>query len=233
MSMRSARVALGTAALAVCATMLGAGPASAHDDHGSRGDERRSVTLRAHLSELNDSGASGRATVRIKDGQIQRVTVRARGLSPDLPHAQHIHYGQDALNECPGLVQDVDGDGRLTTLEGVPAYGPIAVSLTTRGDTSPASGLVVDRFPVSRDGRLAYHRSDLAFTDVAGAGAGGTVGSAADVLAAIRAGEGVVVIHGIDYDGNGTYSFSKEGASDLDPSLPAEATDPAVCGLLR
>ena len=47
-------------------------------------------------------------------------------------------------------------------------------------------------------------------------------------------GEGVVVIHGLDYDGNGTYNVSDpEGVSELDPALPAEATDPAVCGLLH
>jgi hypothetical protein len=34
--------------------------------------------------------------------------------------------------------------------------------------------------------------------------------------------------------GTCTYSFSDpEGASELDWSLPAEATDPAVCGVLR
>lgn len=41
-----------------------------------------------------------------------------------------------------------------------------------------------------------------------------------------------MVLHGIDSDGNGNgngkYSFSQpQGASELDPGLPAEATDPA------
>jgi len=39
-------------------------------------------------------------------------------------------------------------------------------------------------------------------------------------------------VHGVDYNGNGKYDFS-QGKSDLDPSLPAEATDPALCGVLR
>ena len=34
-----------------------------------------------------------------------------------------------------------------------------------------------------------------------------------------------------DYDQNGKYSGSKK--SDLDPSLPTEATDPALCGALH
>jgi hypothetical protein len=43
----------------------------------------------------------------------------------------------------------------------------------------------------------------------------------------------VVVIHGVDYNGNGTYDFDSAGASELDPMLPAEATDPATCGVLK
>ena len=40
--------------------------------------------------------------------------------------------------------------------------------------------------------------------------------------------------HPVDYDGNGTYNLSSpEGASELNPNLPAEPTDPALCGVLR
>ena len=53
------------------------------------------------------------------------------------------------------------------------------------------------------------------------------------VLRAINSGKGVVVIHGVNPNGNGTYDFDGAGASELDPSLPAEATDPALCGVLR
>ena len=50
---------------------------------------------------------------------------------------------------------------------------------------------------------------------------------------AIRRGEAVVVIHGVDYNDNGTYDFDSAGKSDLDPKLPEEATAPATCGVLR
>lgn len=235
MNKRFSTAALGTSALALCAVgVLGAGPATAHDsDRGSMGGHQGATVLKADLTELNDSGASGKATVVLQDGMIKHINVKARGLTPDAPHAQHIHYGDDALNECPTLAQDADDDGRLNTLEGVPAYGPVVVSLTTRGDTSPASLLAVDRFPVAEDGRYTYKRSNIAFTDVAGTGYGAGGGTAEQIREAVLAGEGVLVIHGIDYDGNGAYSVSKGGASELDPSLPAEATDPAVCGLLH
>jgi hypothetical protein len=54
-----------------------------------------------------------------------------------------------------------------------------------------------------------------------------------EVAKAIRNGEAVVVLHGVDYNHNGMYDFAGAGASELDPSLPAEATDPAACGVLR
>lgn len=233
------RAALGASALAIIAAVtLGAGPALAHGPDSSSNNKgaQKTVTLTANLTELNGSGASGTATAVVRNQLIRHIEIHASGLTPDAPHAQHIHYGDQALNECPTLAQDANGDGRLNTLEGVPAYGPVVVSLNTTGDTTPASFLDVTRFPVSQDGQLDYSRDHIEFTDVAGTGypgAGGT-GTAKQIADAIRDGEGVVVIHGIDYDGNGSYNFSDpEGASELDPALPAEATDPAACGVLR
>jgi hypothetical protein len=194
------------------------------------------VTLHAVLTELNGSGASGTATAVVKNQKIEHIEVHAEGLTPDAPHAQHIHYGNDALNECPTLALDTNRDGRLNTVEGIPAYGPVVVSLNTTGDTTPASFLDVARFPVSHDGIFDYSRNNIEFTDVAGTGypGAGGLGTAKQIADAIRDGEGVLVIHGLDYDGNGTYNFSDpEGGSELTPSLPAEATDPAVCGVLR
>jgi len=110
------------------------------------------------------------------------------------------------------------------------------VSLNTSGDTTPASFLDVSRFPVAKNGSYNYLRTNIRFTDVAGTGYPGAegLGTAAQIAEAIRDGEGVVVIHGNDYDGNGTYNLSDpEGASELDPTLPAEATDPVACGVLH
>ena len=225
--------AASTAALTLCAVAsVGVAPTLAHNTPKGKGAEK-TVTLSADLTQLNGSGASGTATAVVRNQKIQHIEVHAHGLTPDAPHAQHIHYGEQALNECPTLALDENADGRINTIEGVPAYGPVVVSLTTTGDTSPASLLAVERFPVAKGGEYHYSRDNIEFTDVAGTGYDGGAGTAKQIADAIRAGEGVVVIHGIDYDGNGTYSFSEEGASELDPSLPAEATDPAACGVLR
>jgi hypothetical protein len=172
----------------------------------------------AHLDPLNNSGVSGHAKVRSHHRKLH-IDVHARGLAKDLPHAQHIHYGEQARHECPTVGKDDNnGDFRLTTSEGAPAYGPVRVSLTTSGDTSPESVLAVDRYPTAPNGKVHYER---------------TTRTSGEVARAIRRGEAVVVIHGVDYNGNGAYDFDSAGKSELDPSLPAEATDPAVCGVLR
>ena len=178
----------------------------------------RTVQLDADLQTLNDSGASGHVHAEFK-GHKAHVQIKARGLAKNLPHAQHLHFGADARNECPSVFDDANADHRLNVAEGVPAYGPILKSLTTSGDTSPKSGLAVDRFPTTPKGIETYERT-INFAPGA-------------VLRAITSGKGVVVIHGVDHNGNGEYDFDGAGASELDPTLPAEATDPALCGVLR
>ena len=176
------------------------------------------TVVRAHLDPLNNSGITGTAKVTFQ-GDDAHVSIDAYGLAPNLPHAEHIHFGMEARHECPTFKDDTDLDFRLNTTEGLPAYGPIKKSLTTRGDTSPASALAVDRFPTAPGGVIHYDRTIK-------------IGSA-KLMRAIEAGKTVLVVHGIDYNKDGAYDFASAGKSDLDPTLPAEATDPATCGVLR
>jgi hypothetical protein len=176
------------------------------------------VHLHAHLNPLNNSGARGNSDV-VFHGHRAHVDVDAYRLARNLPHAEHIHFGAEARHECPSVFDDRNGDFRLNTTDGLPAYGPIRKSLTTRGDTSPDSALAVTRFPTAPKGAIHYDRR-INF-------------SSAAVARAIRTGKGVIVIHGIDYNNNGKYDFKSAGRSDLDRRLPAEATDPALCGVLR
>ena len=176
------------------------------------------VSLHAALRPLNNSGGFGNADVKVH-GHRAGVHIDAHRLARGVPHAQHIHFGRDARNECPSAFDDSNGDHRLSTTDGGPAYGPIKKSLTTRGDTSPKSALAVKRFPTTPKGMEHYDRR-INFAKAA-------------VVRAIKNGRGVIVIHGVDYNGNGKYDFRSAGRSDLDRSLPAEATDPAICGVLR
>ena len=195
--------------LAVAASLVLASVAFAQG-----GDQK---TFQADLNPLNRSGASGKVNLTLQDRRLTTTMVRSHGLAPELPHAQHIHGMAQAISECPTLrAADDNDDGLLNTVEGVPFYGPIAVSLTTRGDTSPASGLAVKRFPVANEGgSLKYTR---------------TFGIPSKV--ARNLGDFAIVQHGVDLNGNGKYDFRAAGKSELDPSLPQEATIPANCGVI-
>jgi hypothetical protein len=169
--------------------------------------------FQAELDPLNNSGASGTANLALEGDQLN-TDIASEGLAPNLPHAQHIHGLEQAISECPSLAADQNGDGLVNTTEGQPSYGPILTSLTTEGDTSPDSALAVDRFPVANeDGTLTYDRTFGVPTNVAD-----------------RLGEFAIVQHGVDLNGNGVYDEGAAGPSDLDPSLPQEATIPANCG---
>ena len=167
--------------------------------------------VNANLMPVVANGSTGTGTAMVAvTGNTIDFTLAATDLA-DGPHAAHIHFGADARHECPVAADDVDGDARLSTTEGGPAYGPIVVSLTQTGDTSPASGLAVDRFAAGAD--ISYMR--------------GGVTVEPGVAQAVEDGQAVVVVHGVAYEGE-----KANVMSDLDPSLPASATDPAICGVL-
>ncbi|ROR46379.1 hypothetical protein [Kitasatospora cineracea] len=162
----------------------------------------------------NHVTGSGSATVSLSGDQAT-VTVDTTGLLAGVPHAMHIHV--DGMGTCPtaAAATDLNGHTAISTTDGHPAYGMIGTSLTTSGDTSPNSGLAVDRFPT---GSSFHYQRTLTVTD--------------DVAGNIRDGKAVIVVHGIDYDGSGKFT-NVLGASDLDPKLPQTATAPALCGALH
>jgi hypothetical protein len=189
-------------------------------------DENPSERLRSYTYSLdgvaNNSDAHGAVRLTaLPNGKIQ-VKIRASGLAPNLPHAQHLH-GVEADNAfvpgaCPTIANDGDlgrpVDGLIDTLEGVGDYGFVRASLTTTGDTGTASALAVARFPVADSaGFLEYDRT---FTPE-------------DSRVWRDLGALEVVIHGVDLNDNGGYDF-ESGASSLTDAFPLEATIPAVCG---
>ena len=95
----------------------------------------------------------------------------------------------------------------------MPTYVLLSTLTTEGGMTHPDHALDVANFPST--GSYTYER---------------TFEVPEDVARQIADGEGVVVVHGVDHDGSGVYDGDQ--MSDLDPSLPGEATDPALCGEL-
>lgn len=164
---------------------------------------------------INEGQGTALTSVSI-DGNQMTIRIEANGMAPELPHAQHIHGEPGVAGSCPAIAEaDADGDGVISTAEGVGQYGTVKVSLTTEGDTSPDSALAVDRFPVAgADGTYVYER---------------TIEIDEDVAANIA--DWVVITHGVDLDGSGAYDG--EAVSSLTEDLPLEATMPATCGTFQ
>jgi hypothetical protein len=142
------------------------------------------------------------------------VTVTTHGLLNGAAHAMHIHAG--GLGRCPpaSAARLHNGNTSISTTDGIMFYGDAVVSLTTIGDTSPRSIIDFTRYPTV--GNIQYKR---------------TIRVSPKVAAEIRRDNAVVVVHGIDYNGNGVYDNVLD-RSDLSNSLPGESTAPALCGTL-
>ena len=180
-------------------------------------------TVNFTLDELNSSGARADATVTTNADGSLTVEIQGTGFTPNSPHAQHIHGSAESTKFfCPPASADADGDGQVSTEEGLPQYGNVMVSLTTKGDASADSGLAVDRMPVAdATGNLEYSRTIPASMIPEGI---------VDNLENLH-----IVQHGLDANGNDKYDLEALGESVFAKSLgvegiPEEATNPATCG---
>ena len=154
------------------------------------------------------SNVTGKASLKV-DGTKVHVNIHIRGLTPNLPHAMHIHGILGDANVCPPASADTNGDGLVSLEEGAPFYGPIDTSFTTSGDTSPASGLALERFPVAdNNGNLNYNRTFSIPQNVL------------DSLGSLH-----IVVHGLALDGN---SSGPVGGYDT----LFEAVLPVACGTI-
>ena len=219
---KSPRAALAAAAVAALA-VTGAAPAMATSGHHHH-NPGASYRLKAVQSQFSSTSPTGYTRIqKLSKGRL-KVTVRAHGLAPGLPHAMHLHdtTGPNRdRSQCPGPAADTSPmNGVVTVAEGAPYYGSIIASLTTKGDTSASSALALDRFPTAnKRGNLNYTR----------------VFKPADRTAYTHYRTEQVVVHGIDFDGNGKYAFNKKNyfsamESSIAPGVPLEASVPVLCG---
>jgi predicted Ser/Thr protein kinase len=156
---------------------------------------------------------NGKATIQLT-GNVATVRVDTQGLFAGA-HLLHIHAGGRGLCPPASAASLHNGHLSISTGDGLPFYGAVKTSLTTSGDTSGKSLLAFPRYPSTAD--IRYTRR---------------IKLPPGVVGAIRAGNAVVVVHGIDYNRNGVYDNSLD-RSDLDPAFPGEETAPALCGTLR
>ena len=157
------------------------------------------------------SNVTGSASLLMQTTNVQ-VKLSASGLSPNLPHLAHIHGDLQAANECPTIKADKDKNGLIDTLEGLPAYGPVLVTFSTEGTTSPSVGFNASVAPVAdSSGNLVYERS-------------------IKVSDAIRSnlGDLHIVVHGLDLNGNGVYDGPISSAG-----VALELELPVACGTIH
>ena len=182
---------------------------------GAMADDNGTTSYQANLGALNGSNATGSVMITLTGDQAT-VTENVSGLAATFdgapyPHVQHIHI--DAMGTCPGPDADTNKDGVISTTEGGPSYGKIGTTLSTSGDTSDKAAL-----DLKVGGMGASYTYERTFT------------MNAATIAAMKAGTGVVVVHGLD---PATLPAAAQDAkSDLVPSLPLAATSPALCGTL-
>jgi hypothetical protein len=160
---------------------------------------------------------SGTATIHLR-GDTATVTLDTLGLLNGSPHLAHIHG--EGLGTCPTAANARLHNGHLSisTGDAIRLYGSTLTSFTEWGSTSGSAPNNIDmnRYPAS--GSIRYRR---------------TITVPRLVADLIRDGDAVIVVHGIDYNHNHVYDFAALGVSDLDRTLPGEATAPALCGPLR
>jgi hypothetical protein len=161
----------------------------------------------------NHVTGSGNATVVLR-GDTATVSVDTNGLLNGSPHAMHIHAGGQGVCPPASAARIHNGHTSISTSNGIKFYGPPEVALTSRGDTGRDSIIDFSRFPTVGD--IRYKR---------------TMTIPAGVAGAIKADKAVIIVHGIDYNGNGIYDNVLD-RSELKRSIPGEATAPALCGTL-
>jgi len=178
------------------------------------------IDTMGNTTEKTDGDAKSVSTITL-DGDSMTIAIRGTGFTPNMPHAQHFHgsFSSDKKFSCPSPKADKDGDGQVNTEEGLPDYGDIVLSLTTKGGTTPKDGLAVERMPVAdKDGNLTYERT-IRLPEGAGE----------------RLQNLVIVQHGVDVNGNDKYDVKALGVSSFAKSkgvdgVPEEATNPITCG---
>lgn len=114
------------------------------------------ILFTSDLTPLNGSGVNGTANLTLNKNELT-VRIEARGLEPDVTHLMHIHgiiaeTGHPAVSTLPTTANDTDGDGFIEMAEGLPAYGPVLLPLT-----SPPGGATAD-YPTAPGGIINFEQ---------------------------------------------------------------------------
>jgi hypothetical protein len=181
----------------------------------SGGSSSKAQLFEAVLRPVPDNQVTGNGTAAVRlQGDTATVTVDVVGLLNGASHQMHIHAFGEGICPPASAAHLYSGHLAISTTDGLKYYGPMAAALTLSGDTSPNSMLAFSRYPTT--GTIHYQR---------------TITITGATAKAIRNGNAVVVVHGIDYNHNGRYDYVLN-KSDVDSAVPQEETAPALCGTL-
>lgn len=190
-----------TAAVAAVAAGLPAAQAhnsSAHDHQG------RAPRFEADLDPLNADG-QGRARLRERAGELV-VKLRAEDLDDGI-HIAHLHGRRQLENECPDLSFDGDRNGFVDLIEGLPAYGPVQITLSDGMN--------------DRGTEIEYTRT---FTLLDGGDALSELGDLSQYA---------IVVHGVDLNGDGLATNPNAGGDAATDHDDNEISMPALCGTIE
>ena len=156
----------------------------------------------------NKVAGSGELWVTLT-GNRAKFTLQVGGLLANAPHAAQLYA--NAAGKCPSAIHASDNNGHpsVTYSDAAPLLGSVGTSLTVSGDTGASSALALDRYP--KAGAYTYSR---------------TFDIDPKVAAAVKKGTAVMVVDGIDYNGNGLY----DNVLGMTRGMPAEGAAPALCG---
>lgn len=157
----------------------------------------------ADLAPLNQDGTG---TVSLTQrGTTLTVDLQAAGLDDGI-HVAHIHGVEKVENVCPTASADTDGDGLVNIAEGLPFYGPVQRTLSQgTSDQGTSIGYV----------RVFAHRDN---------------GDAVASLGSLD--RYVVVVHGVDLDGDGVAN-NPDVEGDGPDADDNEISMPALCGVVE
>lgn len=192
---------------------------AAHAGGRTGGAEMYRADLQPLNAHVGYRPVTGTATFQLVNGQFVALD-HATGMQPGMIHPQHIH----AAAQCPPPSADVNHDGFIDVIEGVPFYGAILVPLDS-DLTNQAAGA----FPTvtNQGGALHYHETAPAAALLADLNAPDPDPTDAVVKlegAALDLAGRHVVLHGVALDTPLPSSVASLGG------LPPQLTLPVACG---
>lgn len=183
-------------------------------------------TFRAELQPLNSSvGGNTVGTANIKiEGDELRFDMVVNGAPANITHIQHIHAG----TACPTSAEDVNGDGFVDVLEGLPRYGAILVPLD--GDLETQEGGTMTNPSANATGTYRYTERASLTRMLADLRAPDT--DTTDAVIKLEPGQALnlasrhIVVHGIPATPPLPASVGTLG------DTPSNATLPIACGII-